>query len=533
VPPSTTPGQTSQRVALFAAFLNDEYEWSICRGAREAIEQRGGSVVCFAGAGLADPDLENRARTFVFDLVSAAKFDAVLSVSSVISNHIGTAQLEKWLAHHGLPVCSIGPALALPSISVDDSVGMAHLLEHFIAQHQHRRIAFITGIQSNAESEGRLQAYRRVLAAHGIAFDHRLVLTGDFTRESGARAVTELFDVRQVPFAELDAIIASNDYMAFGAIDELARRRIDVPGEIAVAGFDDIVLARVHEPPLTTVRQPLERLGREGGQRLLDLLEGRSVDGPVTLGTELVLRRSCGCIPTDAPLGPGGGLEVEDFTLPGSLAARRQNAGEALEQALAAEIRGNVGSFASALDPFLRRLAAGNARALDQNRRVADELATRLRLAREDLGHERLHRLSRALQRRMFGPQSLLSTALAGGLAELGIEQCVVAEFDPRDQNEDLKLAFGFDAHTLEPQLVRYSARDLVPPSFDKLLTRSVFVLPLRYGTEQLGIAVIPASDHDGAFYETLAEVFGIILKGIQVRRAAQSSPAPPRGPDT
>jgi hypothetical protein len=290
-----------------------------------------------------------------------------------------------------------------------------------------------------------------------------------------------------------------------------------------VAGFDDIALARLHEPPLTTVRQPLERLGREGAERLLDLLEGQSVTGAVTLGTELVLRRSCGCIPTDIPFQTEGALEVEDHTLPGSLAARRKNPGDALEKALAAEIRGQVGSFASALDPFLRRLAAGSARELDKNRKLADELATRLRLAREDLVHDRLHRLARALQSRMFGPQSALSTALAHHLTPLGIEQCLVAEVDPRDRSQ-LKLAFGFDANTLEPQLLRYPAETLVPPAFEKLLARSAFLLPLRYGSEQLGAAVVPASDQDGAFYETLAEVFGIVLKGIQVRRAALSA---------
>ncbi|HEY3500158.1 MAG TPA: hypothetical protein VGK73_35955, partial [Polyangiaceae bacterium] len=112
-------------------------------------------MVCFAGAGLDDPDLENRARTFVFDLIHPSRFDAMLSLSSVVSNHIGTHEMESRLRRYALPVCSIGPAEALPSISVDDSIGMAHLVEHFIAQHQRRRIAFITGIQSNAEAEGR------------------------------------------------------------------------------------------------------------------------------------------------------------------------------------------------------------------------------------------------------------------------------------------------------------------------------------------------------------------------------------------
>jgi hypothetical protein len=222
-------------------------------------------------------------------------------------------------------------------------------------------------------------------------------------------------------------------------------------------------------------------------------------------------------------------VDPDELTVPGSLALRRKSPSDALENALAAEIRGQAGSFASALDPFLRRMAAGNVRELDQNRRIADELASRLRHAREDLVHDRLHRLSRALQTRMFGPQTALSTTLAGRVGELGIDECVVAEFEPRDQKQELKLAFGFDAHRVEPQLSRFPAKDLVPPEFEKMLARSPYLLPLRYGTEELGVAVVPSTEHDGTFYETLAEVFGIVLKGIQVRRMAQSNPAPPR----
>ncbi len=145
--------------------------------------------------------------------------------------------------------------------------------------------------------------------------------------------------------------------------------------------------------------------------------------------------------------------------------------------------------------------------------------------------HERLHRLSRALQSRMFGPQNQLSVALAGQMTELGIEQCVVGEFDPRDQKKELKLAFGFDANTFEPQMIHYPAHELVPPAFEKLLGQSPYLLPLRYGTEQLGVAVVAGSDHDGTVYETLAEIFGIVLKCIQVRRMAQGTPSAPSSP--
>ncbi|HEX5099617.1 MAG TPA: hypothetical protein VFV94_08965, partial [Polyangiaceae bacterium] len=187
------------------------------------------------------------------------------------------------------------------------------------------------------------------------------------------------------------------------------------------------------------------------------------------------------------------------------------------------EIHGSKGEFARALDPLLRRLAAGNARELEQNRRVADELATRLRLAREDLFHDLTHRLARELSARMFGPQALLSTALAAHLPNLGVDACVVSEFATPGSLDQLKLAFGFDAKTIQPQMTVYPTERLVPPAFEQLAKRSVFALPLCYGEEALGLAVLPTSERDGNFYNVLSEVLGVVLKALEVRRRADS----------
>jgi hypothetical protein len=363
-----------------------------------------------------------------------------------------------------------------------------------------------------------LAAYVRGLAEYQLAYDPRLVLNGDFTRESGARALLELLDIRQVKLSEFDAIIASNDYMAFGAVDELVRRRVRVPEQVAVVGFDDITLARHHDPSLSTVRQPLEQLGRAAVSGLFDLLDGKPVPESTRLSTELVLRRSCGCMPTDIP-GPGeAGGDDES-------AARTDEARDLLP-ALSAEINGTTGAFATALEPLLRRLAAGSTYQLERNRRLADELATRLRLARQDLIHERLHRLARALHTRMFSPRTDLSTMLAEHMPHLGIEECVVAEFVPGRNQTELRVVFGFNSQELKPQSVTYPTREIVPPTFPNLRRKSVLVLPLCYGDELLGIAVLPVVEGDGSLYEALAETFGVVLKSMELRRKVEARPA-------
>jgi DNA-binding LacI/PurR family transcriptional regulator len=511
---SSRTGTRGPRIAFLAAYMNNAYEWDVWRGARAAIEQRGGTVIGFAGSGIDDPEPEHQARNAVFDLIHATNVDAVLCLSSVVGQHAGVARTEQWLTDKGLPVCSIGPAERLPSVTVDDATGIRQLMAHLIEHHDHRRIAFIKGTESNEEAQRRLAAYYKSLKNHGIPSDPRLVFDGDFTAASGVRAMVELFDTRQVPVGELDAVVASNDYMAFGVIDELVRRRLSVPEQVAVVGFDDIIPARVHTPPLTTVRQPLEELGRQGALRLLELLAGRPTEGTVKLETELVLRRSCGCVPTSRFVLPGARPDA-----PAEEDALFRNV---LKRALSAELHGDPGAFAYAIEPFLREIAASGTTDIDVGRAFADDFCTRMRLARSDLIYERLARLARVLHTRMFAPQAHLSTTLAEYLPTFEIDECVVSEIATKTSGatlRNLKLAFGFDKSTLQPQMATFEGRELVPPAFASLRRRSAFVMPLTCGAEVLGIAVVPAGTHDGSFYETLAELFSTILKVLDVRR--------------
>jgi DNA-binding LacI/PurR family transcriptional regulator len=294
-------GRRPVRIAVLAAYFNDQYEWEVLRGAREAIEAVGGQAICFAGAGLEDPDPAGRARQFVFDLVRASNVDAVLSVSTVLGHFSGAEELGTWLRHYDLPVASVGAAHGIPSIQIDDALAVARLVKHLIVDHGHRRIAFLSGPASNTEAKNRLSGYARALDEHGLDYDSKLVLHGQFTRESGVRAVSELFDRRQLRAAAVNAIVCVNDCTAFGVIDELSRRRIGVPEQVAVVGFDDIGPSKNHDPSLTTVRQPLRELGREGVRKLLAMLDGSTNERTTSLETELVLRRSCGCVPLETP----------------------------------------------------------------------------------------------------------------------------------------------------------------------------------------------------------------------------------------
>jgi LacI family transcriptional regulator len=160
-----------------------------------------------------------------------------------------------------------------PFLSPDNHGGAEAMTRHLL-ELGHRRIGFIEGPPGFPPSIERVEGYRRALRAARIEPDDDLVTAGHFTENGGARAAAEL--LRRRP--DLTALFAANDQMALGALRELKRRDLDVPGDVSLAGFDDIRIATYLHPSLTTVRVPMYELGREGFFLALRMLTGERPD---------------------------------------------------------------------------------------------------------------------------------------------------------------------------------------------------------------------------------------------------------------
>ena len=170
-------------------------------------------------------------------------------------------------------MCSIGIELpGVPSLVLDNRPGMEAVVEHLIRDHGRRKIAFLAGTPENPEATARFEAYQAVLNRHGIAFDARRTARGYFRANSAKVAMEEIF----ASGVEIDAVVAANDEMATGAIDVLRKRGLRVPQDVPVTGFDDVVLARLGNPPLTTVTQPFEEVADWAVQAIEDQLAGSS-----------------------------------------------------------------------------------------------------------------------------------------------------------------------------------------------------------------------------------------------------------------
>ncbi|RBY98078.1 LacI family transcriptional regulator [Blastococcus sp. TF02-8] len=187
-----------------------------------------------------------------------------------------------------------GPA-GLPSVAADNLQGARHGVEHLIGL-GHRRIAMITGRSDLLSAQQREQGYREALAAAGLPVDETLIRTGDFEADLAREAARDLLSRAQRP----TAVFAANDLSALVTLQVAAELGIEVPGQLSVVGFDNIPESALAAPPLTTVQQPIRRMGVEAAAMLLGLIGGEQLVGPHrTLTTSVVVRSSTAPPPVD------------------------------------------------------------------------------------------------------------------------------------------------------------------------------------------------------------------------------------------
>jgi LacI family transcriptional regulator len=196
------------------------------------------------------------------------------------------------LQRAGFPFVVVDPREPVPdgiaSVTAQNAAGAREATRHLLGL-GHRRIAAITGPGGWVATEQRLVGYRSALAEAGVLPRPELEVEGDFTAEGGRAAAARLLSLPEPP----TAIFAFNDNLAVGVVEEARARGLAVPDDLSLVGFDDAELAPLLTPPLTTVRQPLDEMGRIAVSLLARLLEGQHVEAlEIELATTLVERGS-------------------------------------------------------------------------------------------------------------------------------------------------------------------------------------------------------------------------------------------------
>ena len=247
----------------------------LMRGASRALAAHDISLVLIMAG---NEDEQRRAKEFI----TAGHVDGVLLVSS----HSGRRGLSEIIAA-GVPVIACGVPLGFETkmgyVAADDYQGAREMVR-YLAGLGRTRIATITGPEDTSGGMRRFEAYAD---ERGAAFDETYVARGDYSRASGAAAMTELL----ARHPDLDAVFAANDVMAAGALDVLAASGRRVPEDVAVGGFDDGPGAATTSPTLTTMRQPFDRISEEMVRLLLQVIDGER-PAAMVLPTDLVVRES-------------------------------------------------------------------------------------------------------------------------------------------------------------------------------------------------------------------------------------------------
>jgi len=200
-------------------------------------------------------------------------------------------QLTNQIIQSKIPLVIIGRPFYNKNVSyidVDNVNGAFTAVSHLIRL-GYQRIGTITGVSTRTVSLDRKEGYIKALTERGRNIDESLIVEGDFTEAGGYYAMQQLLPNKP------DAVFAASDIMAIGAMRAIREAGLRVPEDIALVGFDDLPLATMPEPRLTTIRQPVYQFGVKAVEILLDLIEN-GIEPPrrIIMDTELIIRNSCG-----------------------------------------------------------------------------------------------------------------------------------------------------------------------------------------------------------------------------------------------
>ncbi|MFN7996359.1 MAG: LacI family DNA-binding transcriptional regulator [Bryobacteraceae bacterium] len=268
----------SMTVGCVATDIADPFVGGVVNGIEEVANQEGYAV--FLATSHADPKREVEVvRSF-----HERRVDGVI----VPASRVGSLYLPL-LAELSIPVVLINnqhPGSYTYSVSIDNGRA-ARLMTRHLLKLGHRRIAYIGHRAGGQVDTDRLDGYRSELRKSRLAFDPDLVLHADATPESGHAAMRRL-----IANGSATAVFCYDDMTALGALGAAYAAGVNVPGDISICGFDDLLLASYTSPPLTTIRQPMKEMGRRAAEILLALLQGKGSQRQVKFTGELIVRQS-------------------------------------------------------------------------------------------------------------------------------------------------------------------------------------------------------------------------------------------------
>ena len=249
---------------------------TLIRGIEDYAQKKGYSVLL----GDTQGDVENE-RVYL-DLFNSRQADGVIQLTPY---DVDVSYVPEHLPIVGAAGCEGTP---YPSVRIDNAAAAKTVTDYLISQ-GHKRIGIITGLLDNRHTIDRLSGFRKSLEEAGLEFDQSLVIEGEFTMTSGQVAANQVLMMDEKP----TALFCLNDDMAIAVMQTLKANGVRVPEDISIAGFDNIEYSKYTDPPLTTIEQPAQEMGRMAAKQLITLLEqGELPQNRFVMPYEFIVRDS-------------------------------------------------------------------------------------------------------------------------------------------------------------------------------------------------------------------------------------------------
>ncbi|HNX57486.1 MAG TPA: substrate-binding domain-containing protein [Spirochaetota bacterium] len=555
-----------------------EYQAELWHGVCQQAGESGVNVVSYVGGTIDNKDQTIINMNRIFEFISKKRIDGAIVLVSSVASRINTAEKNAFMKKIAAccPVVSVGDVFReYPSIAVDNRKGMYDSVCHLITAHGKKRIAFIGGPPSSVEATERFNAYKDALKDNGIPYDEKLYYPGNFVYDAGIEAVKTFASLP----GKFDAVVAASDWMAFGALQELRQRGYDIPGQIAVSGFDNVVSTEISKPPLSSVKQPIFDMGRKSVLTMLALIEKSGYEMLTVFPTEHIIRDSCGCLFAERKTAEGSSDQKED-----SSDSEKHNE---LKDVLIEKLKGDMSQSGSI--EFLRHLnyILQQVSRLDEipefNHMISDVRAALLSpeslSARNDSplieirkhrSHKRddvekmmhsqceyvyklednLHKAFSLVTRRaeqlqfvkyldtnnmssqiiQIGQHLLtaydrdhLFAVIRNEFPSIDIQSCALLEYtepDPKVLSKQSRVLFGYDnERTMKTVDAPFDTDLIVPDEYwpsDSTSPWLVNVIPVNYQQEPIGYMFYKSNNQFGLVFESFSSEIASALKGIE-----------------
>lgn len=275
-------------------FVDQYYQTEQWQGILTQANELGYNVLFFCGSVFKTPLRNDTQSNIIYNLPNTEKIEGFISMSGTLANYSGSEYFENFIKRYSdVPIVHLSYTMEnAKTINLNNHKSITKLMDHIMTEHNYTKYTFLSGPNTNLESNERKRAFIDTMMANNVSETDYIIFEGDFSKESAIEILENMY--KDNVFTP-DIIICANDEMAIGTLTVLDKLNIETPGEVAFTGFDNISNAKSFTPSFTTVSQPIYEMGKASVKLVHNLITNTQDNKNLSFAGELIIRESCGC----------------------------------------------------------------------------------------------------------------------------------------------------------------------------------------------------------------------------------------------